>query len=105
MTRRVDVRFETQVTLIAQVLNGMLTLEDLKPGLKVRVRQRIDRREGDWTTEVVGTVLEFQAQKTGSWYAHSKDNKLWLYRLRLQKPDGEITTLTLDQWTEIESAA
>ena len=83
----------------------MLTLQDLKPGQMVRVRQRIDRREGDWTTEIVGTVLELTPQKTGSWYAHSKDNKLWLVRLRLQKPDGEITTLTLDQWTEIEPAA
>ncbi|MDX2198485.1 MAG: hypothetical protein SF069_05875 [Phycisphaerae bacterium] len=77
-------------------------MEEIKPGQNVRVKQKIDRREGDWNLETVGTVVELTRQKTGSWYAHGKDNKLWLHRLRLKKSDGEITTLTLDQWTSVE---
>ncbi len=75
---------------------------DLKPGQRIRVIQAIDRREGSWDHAVVGTVLSVQPQKTGSWFAHGADDKLWLYRVRLQKSDGEISTLTVDQHTRIE---
>ncbi|MGE3182861.1 MAG: hypothetical protein AB7N71_14615 [Phycisphaerae bacterium] len=80
----------------------VVDFEKLAPGQRIRVRQTIDRREGDWHSEVSGTVIEATRKKTGSWYAHGTDNKFWIYRIQLRKDDGEITTLTLDQWTEIE---
>ena len=52
--------------------------------------------------EVTGTVVQFLQKKTGSWFAHSKSDKLWLDRLILKKEDGEITTLNLDEFTHIE---
>jgi len=36
--------------------------------------------------------LEYSQQQTGSWFAHSKDDKLWLDRLLIRKADGELTT-------------
>lgn len=88
----------------AGVLDDVLTLDDLKPGLRVTVRHKIDRREGDWWTEVTGTIASVELQKTGSWYAHSKDNRLWLQRIRLVRDDGEETVLVCDQWTTVEPA-
>lgn len=79
-----------------------MDLHELKPGQRVRVRQTIDRREGDWRSEVVGTVVEVAMRPTGSWFAHGHDNKFWLHRIVLQKPNGELSTLTVDQWTRIE---
>ncbi len=78
-----------------------MTVSDIHPGMKIRVKQRIERRAGDWETEVVGTILSATPKSTGSWYAHGKDHKYWLLRLELQKDDGEITSLTLDRNTEI----
>ena len=75
---------------------------DIQPGQRIRVRHAIDRREGDWTTQTEGVVLRVRPEQTGSWFAHGKDHKLWLLRVRLQKDDGEITTLNLDPLTEIE---
>ncbi len=79
-----------------------MEIEQVKPGQQLRIRQKIGRREGDWQTEVTGTVLEVSQRKTGSWYAHAKDNKFWLHRIRLRKADGEITTITWDQSTQID---
>ncbi len=79
-----------------------MTIEDCKPGQRVRFRQTIDRREGDWHASVEGVIEQIELQKTGSWYAHSKDNKFWLRRVRLRKDDGEITLLNVDPRTEIE---
>lgn len=76
--------------------------EMCRPGQRVRIVQRIARREGDWMVEVCGEVLSVDEQPTGSWYAHAKDDKLWLRRVRLRKDDGDITTLTVDQHTDVQ---
>jgi hypothetical protein len=79
----------------------------LVPGAKVKVIQQIAARNYSWAGEVVGTVVNFEQQETGSWYAHSKNDKLWLDRLTLKKADGEITTLNLDEFSvvKVESPA
>lgn len=74
---------------------------DILPGMRIKVAQTIDRRTGPWTTEVVGTVLSVQRKPTGAWFAHGKDNKYWLVRIELQKDDGEVSLLILDQHTRI----
>lgn len=79
-----------------------MTIDELKPGLRVRVTQTVDRRTRDWQAAVVGVVQAVEEQKTGSWYAHAKDDKLWLRRVRVLKDDGEITVLNVDECTELE---
>ena len=74
----------------------------LAPGTRVTVTQQVQKRR--WTTEVTGTVLSFEQRKTGSWYAHGKDDKLWLDRLTIQKDDGEIVTMNLDRYSHLEHA-
>jgi hypothetical protein len=74
----------------------------LVPGAKVKVVQQIAARNYSWSSETAGTVVEYQQQQTGSWYAHSKDDKLWLDRLTLRKSDGEITTLNLDSFSVVK---
>src|SRR5690242_16101319 len=74
----------------------------LRPGARVKVVQQIAARDYAWTSEVVGTVVEYRQKQTGSWYAHSKDDKLWLDRLLIRKDDGELTTLNLDDYSHIE---
>ena len=74
----------------------------LKPGARVKVTQQIAARDYTWTTEVRGTVVNYEQKQTGSWFAHSKNDKLWLDRLVIKKDDGEITTLNLDEFSHVE---
>src|SRR5437868_2618052 len=77
-----------------------------RPGQRVRVTQQIPRLErpggGSMQTSVEGTVVSFQQQKTGSWYAHSRDHKLWMDRLELRKADGEVVLLNLDHYSHVD---
>src|SRR4051812_46136237 len=77
----------------------------LRPGAKVKVTQQIAARDYAWTSDVVGTVMQFEQKQTGSWYAHSKNDKLWLDRLLIKKDDGELTTLNLDDYSYVELLA
>lgn len=74
-----------------------------QPGMRVRVTQQVPHRDEAWTNIIEGVVTGYEQRKTGSWYAHSKDDKLWLDRLELRLDDGEIVILNLDQYTRIEA--
>jgi hypothetical protein len=73
----------------------------LRPGARVRVTQQIAARDYAWVSEVRGTVVSYEQKPTGSWFAHSRGDKLWLDRLTLRKDDGELTTLVLDEFSNI----
>lgn len=73
-----------------------------QPGRRVRVTQQLPQRDQVWTNSIEGVVTRYQQAKTGSWFAHSKDDKLWLDRLELRKDDGELSILNLDQFSVIE---
>ena len=76
--------------------------KNLRPGVRVKVTQQISARHYAWPSEVTGTVVQYEQKQTGSWYAHSKHDKLWLDRLLIRKADGELTTLNLDETSRVE---
>lgn len=77
-------------------------LAGLRPGQRVRVTQTIARRAGDWHPAVEGTIAAVEQQKTGSWHAFGKDWRVWLWRIRLVKDDGEESVLVVDQYTTVD---
>lgn len=80
-----------------------LTATNYQPGMRVRVTQQIPFGKQTTTTSVEGEIVRFGQQKTGSWFAHSQDDKLWLDRLELKKDDGELVVVNLDQYSRVET--
>ena len=76
--------------------------KNLRPGVRVKVIQQIPARHYALTSEVNGTVVDYRQRQTGSWFAHSKNDKLWLDRLMIRMSDGELTTLNLDEYSHVE---
>jgi hypothetical protein len=74
----------------------------LPKGALVRVVQSIRTSTSTWKTTIAGVVESWAYEETGAWYAHGKLGKLWLPRIRIRKPDGELTVVTVDRMTEIE---
>lgn len=81
------------------------TIDQFKPGQKVAITQQIAQRDDTWTIRVEGTVIKAEQKKTGSWFARSKDDRLWLDRLTIRKDDGEIIVSILDPYTRVELLA
>ena len=76
--------------------------DDFQPGQRVEVTQQIPQRDEVWTSKSEGVVVRYEQRKTGSWYAHAKDDRLWLDRLVVRKDDGELVTFNLDNYTHVE---
>ena len=76
--------------------------KQLVPGTRIRVTQQIAARQYSMQAVVEGVIVSYGQQPTGSWYAHSRDDKLWLDRVELRKADGEVTILNLDDYSNIE---
>ena len=74
----------------------------LQVGQQVTVTQQIPQRDDVWAIKVTGTIEKLHQQKTGSWFAHAKDDKLWLDRMTLRKDDGEIISLVLDAYSHVQ---
>ncbi len=81
---------------------GSVLTSAYTPGTKVRVTQQIPFGKGVRTVTVEGVVLRYGQQKTGSWFAHAKDDKLWLDRLEIRRDDGEIVVCNLDRYSVVE---
>lgn len=75
---------------------------EYRPGQRVRITQQIPRIKDTLSITVEGVVRRFGQQKTGSWFAHTKDNKVWLDRLEMVKDDGEVVVCNLDQYSRVE---
>lgn len=75
----------------------------LDPGARVRVTQQLPQTSTVWSTATEGVVVRYRQAQTGSWYAHSKGDRLWLDRLEIRLDSGELTTLNLDHYTLIEN--
>lgn len=75
---------------------------DIEPGQRVRVTQQTRWAKGTREQSVEGVVLRVGQQRTGSWFAHARDHKLWLDRVELRKDDGELIYLNLDQFSRVE---
>ncbi len=75
----------------------------IRPGMRIRITQQIPFAKGTISSSVEGEVVRLGQQKTGSWFAHSRDDKLWLDRVELRKLDGEIVVCNLDQYSRVEA--
>ncbi len=71
-------------------------------GTRVRVLQQMPQATQTWSQSTEGVITRYRQAKTGSWFAHGKDDRLWLDRLELRLDDGEITVLNLDRYSVIE---
>ncbi len=72
------------------------------PGTCVRITTQVARQGQAYTSCVEGVVVKHESKPTGSWFAHGKNDKLWLDRLTIKKADGEVFVCNLDLLAHVE---
>lgn len=74
---------------------------ELKPGDQVAVDHRVTVGIQDWTTTTTGTVVSTDRRRHGLHFRRNFDDKVFSDTIVLRLPSGELTTVTLDEFTHL----
>ena len=85
-----------------QYLRTLRVFEQLRPGDTIRLRHQVKVGFRSWETTIEGKVVQTQRRRHGLHYQRNFDDKAFSDVLVVQRPDGELTTLTLDEFTMLE---
>ena len=77
----------------------------LRPGDLVEVEHEVKVGMKVWRTGTAGQVVRTERQRHSLHHDRSADDKVWSDVLVLLRPDGELTTLTIDEFTRIRRTA
>lgn len=82
----------------------LVRFEDLKPGQRVKITQRVKVGLKIWQTEVSGTVERTERRRNGLHVKRNFDDRAFtdLILLRKDGPVNEETTVALDEFTHVE---
>jgi hypothetical protein len=77
------------------------TFASLQPGDRVQVDHEVKVGFRRWHTATVGTVVSTDRRRHGLHFRRNHDDKSYSDVLILRRDDGELTTVTLDEFSDL----
>jgi hypothetical protein len=81
------------------------TFAALQPGDRVQIDHEVKVGFRSWQTTTVGTVVKKDRRRQGLAYRRNFDDKAFSDVLVLKRDDGELTTVTLDEFSQVRKLA
>jgi hypothetical protein len=79
-----------------------LLYEQLQPGERVEVIHGVTvGSSAKWSTTTVGKVLRTERRRHGLHFHRNPDDKVYSDVLIMARDDGELTTVTIDEFTRL----
>lgn len=82
-----------------QLLDVFATLQ---PGDRVEIRHAVKVGFREWESTTVGTVVKKLRRRHSLHFQRNYDDKVFSDTLVLRKSDGELTTVALDEFSELK---
>ena len=77
----------------------------LKPGDRVEVGHVVTiGSSAEWSTRTVGTVVRNERRRHGLHFRRNPDDKVYSDVIMVARDDGELTTVTMDEFTKLPAA-
>jgi hypothetical protein len=94
----------TDIVLPTRQLDPALRdlLVRLQPGQSIRITQTVRVGEKTWTTTVDGTFRHVNYLETGLSTDRVREDDIVIPAVHFTKPNGELSSITLDENTKIE---
>ena len=70
-------------------------------GDRVAVEHAVTVGQKKWTTRIVGKVIRTERRRHGLHFRRNFDDKVLSDVILLELPDGELTTVALDEFTVV----
>jgi hypothetical protein len=78
---------------------------ELQPGDRVEVEHEVKVGLKRWPATTVGAVVRKERRREGLHFRRNPDDKVWADVLVLQRESGELTTVTMDEFTRMKKLA
>ena len=80
-------------------VDTLKVFQSLEPGDRVQLRHEVKVGFRSWETVTVGAVVEAQRRRHGLHHRRNFDDKAFSDVIVLRREDGELTTVTLDEFS------
>ncbi len=77
-------------------------VQRLVPGQRIELTHEVKVGFRRWMTSVDGTVLKVDRRRHGLHYRRNHDDKVFSDVIVLRRDDGEETTVTIDEFTQVK---
>ena len=77
------------------------TFDSLQPGDRVEVIHEVKVGFRTWSSRTTGTVVSKDRRRHSLHFNRNFDDKVYSDVLILKRDDGELTTITLDEFSEL----
>ena len=81
-----------------------LSFDQLIPGDRIEVEHAVTVGGRQWATRTTGTVVRTERRRQGLHFRRNFDDKVFSDVILLRLPDGELTTVTIDEFTVLRPA-
>lgn len=78
-----------------------IQFDELRPGDRIEIEHTVMVGPRRWTTKTVGRVVRIERRRHGLHFRRNFDDKVFSDVILLELPDGELTTLAMDEFTVI----
>jgi hypothetical protein len=78
--------------------------DELKAGDRVEVEHTVTVGQKSWRARTCGTVLRTERRRQGLHFDRNLDDHVFSDVILLELPDGELTDVTVDEFTAIRRA-
>jgi len=75
--------------------------DELKVGDRVEVEHVVTVGQKSWTAKTCGTVVRTERRQHGLHFQRNPDDKVFSDTILLELPDGELTSVAVDEFTTI----
>lgn len=85
-------------------MSSATTLEvfdSLQPGDRVQLDHEVKVGFRRWMTTTIGTVVKKERRRHSLHYRRNSDDKVYSDLIVLKRDSGELTTVTLDEFSEL----
>jgi len=87
--------------MTAQAATARDLFKELKPGDRIEVEHTVTVGLRSWPTRTAGKVVRIERRRHGLHYRRNYDDKVFSDVILLELDGGELTTVTLDEFTVI----
>ncbi len=76
-------------------------VNELRPGDRVEVDHQVKVGMRVWMAKTVGEVVRFERRRHGLHFRRNPDDKAFSDLIVLKLADGSLTTVTMDEYTQL----